>query len=1064
MNARPFLPVLLCRLAYGLLLIAPMAHSTLAQTNELPFTRLSVEDGLSQSAVFTITQDRQGFLWFGTQDGLNRYDGYRFIVFEHEAQQPGTLSANWISTLEADQDGSLWAGTYGSGLNHFDPTTGTFTLFRHEPDTPNSLSNDFVSDLLQGRDGSLWIGTYGGLNRLDPTTGQFTHYRYDPGDPNSLSNNRALVLAEDDEGFLWVGTDEGGLNRLDPATGQFTHYRYNPRDPNSLSGNVVLSLYVDRTGVLWAGTAENGLNKLVLNSDTFTHFRHDPDAPNSLSNNRVLSITEDAEGVHWVGTEGGGLNQLDADTGRFTRFMHDPADPHSLSNNVVTSIFTDRQGTRWVGTSGGGLNKMNRFTHYRNRAGAPYSLNNNHVLALYEDARGVIWVGTDGGGLNRFDPGTKRFTAYRHAPRNAASLSHDRVLHLSEEEAGILWVATGDGLSRFDTKTEAFTTYRHNPDNPRSLSNNRAITAYHDRDGTLWVGTWGGGLNRFDPDTETFTTYRHNPDNPRSLSNNRVITAYEDRTGTLWVGTFGGGLNRLEADTGGFTRFLHDPNAPASLSNDIVAALYEDRQGRLWIGTGEGLNRFDPKTETFTIYTKRDGLPNNTVYGILEDERGRLWLSTNAGLSSFVPDTGTFVNYDVADGLQSNEFSQGAYTKSPSGHLLFGGINGFNRFHPDDVRDRAPPPVVLTAFSLGDAGDEQLVPAGLEAFTLMPGENSFAFEFAALDYTNPSRNRYAYRLEGFDPDWHYADAGRRYAAYPNLPGGAYTFRVKAAGSNGVWTEAGVAVAITVVPPFWATWWFRLLAGAGLLGLFGGLAFVWHRVRIGRVERMRDEQAEIYQKLTESREAERLRLAQELHDGAMQDLYGVRFQLGIHTGDGEAAVLGQEQEMVQDVIRKLRDICGELRPPALAPFGLERALQSHTERFRETYPDLDVTLDLAPDGRVLPDPTRLALYRVYQEAMNNVVKHAAAKHVHVRLSFPTGKILLEVRDDGRGFRVPARWIELGRQQHYGLLGLAERALALGGSFDVTSAPGEGTTVRVTAPQPEAKPTAETSFDP
>lgn len=337
-------------------------------------------------------------------------------------------------------------------------------------------------------------------------------------------------------------------------------------------------------------------------------------------------------------------------------------------------------------------------------------------------------------------------------------------------------------------------------------------------------------------------------------------------------------------------------------------------------------------------------------------------------------------------------------------------------------------------------------------------ENTFSFEFAALAYANPARNRYAFTLEGFDTDWHYREADRRFAAYSNLAGGTYTLRVRGANADGVWNEAGRVLTVTVVPAFWETTWFRLLAALLLLGVLGSLAYAWHRVRLRRVERMRDERAEIQRRLTESREAERLFLAQELHDGAVQDLYGVRFTLEMLSGalpdDPSAEPLEEGKTMVQDVIQKLRIICGDLRPPTLAPFGLERAIRAHAERFEEAYPALTLTLSLTPDGQTLPDATRLAFYRIYQEAMNNIVKHAEAQHVHVRLALDATHVTLEVEDDGRGFVLPERWIELGREEHYGLLGISERAEALDGHLQVVSAPGQGTTVRVVAPRPPA----------
>ena len=1044
----------LVRALGGLLLVGGWATTAFSQPNIVPFKRITTEDELSQSAVYAIAQDRRGFMWFGTQDGLNRHDGYRFTVFQHDPLDSLSLSANWIAALHEDRHGALWVGTHGGGLNRYDPQTGHFTAYRHRPDDDASLAGDIVSAIYEDRDGALWIGTYNGLSRFDPGAGAFTTYRHDPADPTSLGSNRALVLAEDADGVLWVGTDEGGLNRLDRDTGQFTAYRHDPSDPTSLSADVILSLYADRAGTLWVGTAGGGLNRFDAATEAFTTYRNDPAAPTSLSHNRVLSIAEDADGVLWVGTDGGGLNRFDPQTERFTRLRHDPADTRSLAHDVVSSIFEDRAGTLWVGTAGGGLSKKARFLRYRHRPGAPNTLPNNPILAFHEDRAGRLWIGTDGGGLSQLDSADGRFTTYTHNQADPASLGSNRVMTVTEGRDG-LWIATSNGLDRLDPAAGRFTHFRHDPDDTTSLSDNRLFFAYEapSEPGVLWVGTWDG-LNRFDPETGQVTTYHVDPDDTTSLSNNRVISIHEDRAGMLWIGTFGGGLNRFDRATGVFVRFRHHPNDPHSLSHDIVASIYEDAAGTLWIGTAEGLNRFEPESGTFTRFTQRDGLPNNTIYGILEDDRGGLWMSTNKGLSRFDPLTETFTNYDLGDGLQSNEFSQGSYYKSPTGAFFFGGIKGFNHFHPDRLYRTAPPPVVLTAVGT-DEENEDLLPAGVEAVTIAK-DKVFSFEFATLDYANPAKNRYAFKLDGVDKDWHFRGADRRFATYPNLKGGTYTLRVRGANADGVWNDDGAALRVTVVPPFWETWWFRLLAATALLGALGSLAYAWHRVRIRRVERMRDERAEIQRRLTESREAERLFLAQELHDGAVQDLYGVRFNLEMLAGafpdDEDADALSQGTDLVQDVIQKLRVICGDLRPPALAPFGLERAIRSHAERFEEAHPALRVSLDLTPDGQTLPDPVRLALYRVYQESMNNIAKHAEAQQVHVHLALGEAEVTLEIRDDGRGFVLPERWIELGRQEHYGLLGISERADALGGRLEVGSTPGAGTTVRVVAPRP------------
>jgi signal transduction histidine kinase/streptogramin lyase len=444
----------------------------------------------------------------------------------------------------------------------------------------------------------------------------------------------------------------------------------------------------------------------------------------------------------------------------------------------------------------------------------------------------MLWIGTFDGGLNKLDRKSGIFTVYQHDPDDPTSLSSNEVRAILEDQAGILWVGTNyGGLNLFDPRTEQFIHYQHDPDDPGSLSEDRIRVLYEDRSGNLWIGTWSGGLNRLDRATGTFVHYQHDADDPFSLSDNRVRAIYEDRAGVLWVGTSGGGINLWDSVNNRFTHYRHDPDDPQSLNNDVVFSFCEDPTGMVWIGTvGGGLNRFDRATSAFTHYTEKDGLPNDAIYGILADAEGFLWLSTNGGLSRFDPRTETFRNYDVSDGLQNNEFNAGAYFQSNRGEMFFGGIQGFNAFYPEQVKDNPHiPPIVITAFSkFNEVARTDLF--SNEHIRLSYKDNFISFEFAALDYTASEKNQYAYMLEGQDRDW--VDAGtRRYASYTNLRGGDYVFRVKGSNNDAVWNEEGVAVYLTVTPPIWETWWFRTI----VLLVLAGSAIGGYRLRVRSVE-------------------------------------------------------------------------------------------------------------------------------------------------------------------------------------------------------------------------------------
>jgi diguanylate cyclase (GGDEF)-like protein len=792
-----------------------LAFAPPAAAKNLRFARLSLEQGLSQNNINAILQDRNGLMWFGTQDGLNRFDGYRFVTFKHDPHVPESLSNDWIWALHEDREGTLWIGTDGGGLNRLDADSETFTALRSSKDDPKSLSSDRVRALLEARNGVLWVGTDGaGLNRFDRATQTFVRFRHDPKNPDSLSSDRIRGLLEDRSGLLWIATDGGGLNRLDPATGRVQRYRHDPADPRSLSHDRVRTVLEDRDGAIWAATYQGGLNRLERGG-RFERFQHDAARPGTLADDRLRALYQDRSGTLWVGSDAG-LDEWAAERG-FVNYRHDPTDPQSLSDDRVTAVFQDRGGVLWVGTAGTGINRWNMATQsfalHRVDPKAPSTLSNNTVQAFATEGPDVVWIGTYAG-LNRLDRRTGVYTHYRHDPKNPSSISDDRVMSLLVDRTGRLWAGTLEGgLNLFDRARGTFKRYRHEPKDDASLAGNGITTIREGQDGSLWLGIYRGGLNRFDPATGKVThRFRHDPGNPSSLADDTVFALHEDAGGTLWVGLLNGGLDRLDRAAGGFTHHRHDPARPDSLGHDTVFSVHEDRHGTLWVGTqAGGLARWDAADRqagraVFRNYGERDGLPNDNVYGILEDDAGDLWLSTNRGLSRLDPRAQSFRNFDASHGLARNEFNFGAYHRAATGEMFFGTNGGFSSFVPERVIMNAHvPEVVLTSFQkLNQEVPRRDVPAGQDVL-LTHRDYVVSFEFAALDYAAPERNRYAYRLEGLDRDWVQAGAERR-ATYTNLAPGRYLFRVKAANGDGVWNENGLAMNVRVLPPPWRTWW------------------------------------------------------------------------------------------------------------------------------------------------------------------------------------------------------------------------------------------------------------------
>ena len=793
------------------------ATALMSQQHSLHFGRVSLEEGLSQSTVNVIYQDRTGFMWFGTEDGLNRYDGYEMLVFK-ERETPGSLSNSWIWSILEDSAGRLWIGTKNGGLNLWHPEEMLFESYRHDPQDLATLSDDSVRVIVESQDGSLWIGTENGLDRLDPEQKTFTRV-LSGGD--QLSDPRVLSLHEDPDGVLWIGTWTGGLIRFDPATGEKKAYRAAPEEPDQLSDDHVRVIHEDSEGMLWLGTFEAGVIRFDPISETFERFSHDPDKPGSLGGPRVRAVLEDSHGAIWVGTDSG-LDQWIPGTSSFQHFRLDPSDPWSLPDNRIRSLHQDRNGLLWIGTQSAGLAKWNTysgsFRHHKRISTEPTGLNSNTILAFAE-TDDALWIGTLDGGLNRFDRKTLTYSHHRHDPDDPTSLSDDRVTSLLVDRRGSLWVGTyGGGLNRLDPGSGKYQRFLHSEDDPASLSANGITTIHEDKRGSLWIGTFRGGLNRLKPDG-TFERYRQGAGD-QFLTSDAVMTVLQDSLGELWIGTDGGGLNQLDLVEGSFSAIRANKNDPQGLANDTIMALHEDASRNLWIGTQAGLHRWSKRDRAadrvlLERYTESEGLPNNWVYGILSDDDGNIWLSTNQGLARFDVEEESFKTFDTSHGLQSKEFNFGAHLASPTGTMYFGGMNGFNSFHPDKIMsDLDPPPVVLTAFrKLNRVVDLPQPSWQTEAVEIGYRDQVVSFEFAALDFTRPSSNQYEYQLLGFDDDWIALGSMRR-ATYTNLDHGSYTFRVRAADHDGIWNEEGLTIGVDVATPPWKTWW--------AYGVYGGL--------------------------------------------------------------------------------------------------------------------------------------------------------------------------------------------------------------------------------------------------
>jgi ligand-binding sensor domain-containing protein/signal transduction histidine kinase len=1016
-----------------------------ALVRDLKFTHLTTSDGLSQGYVTAILQDHRGFMWFGTQDGLNRYDGNTFVTYKNKADAPESLSSNSIKSLIEDDQGHLWIATYTGGVNKFDPATERFTHYRHDPNSPNSLIADSVNSIAQDRRGFLWFGTEAsGLDKLDPATGTFTHYLNDID--GQFIGRITKVIAGRQEDIWFVG--ERGLFHLNPQTGQITR-------PPSIGGNLGADdVYEDEVGNLWMLAYSPIVGLIKYDRQTKRLMKY-PVGPGAVGLNSSKLLADGQKGF-WVPSSLG-LYYFDRQTEQLRRvFQHVESNPDSLDDNAVVSIYRDRGGVLWVGTENDGLNILNsrqaQFGRYMYRPGDPNSLSPGRVTAIYRDSGGVLWVGFSPRALDRVDrkSGQVRHYVAGLEDRSVIEKGTD-VNSIYKDARGYLWLGGwGSGLDRLDERTGQFKHFRHNPDDPKSLISNHVLRIYGDRSGQLWVGSIDG-VSLFDPATERFTFLRPDTRNPAQYGR-AALAFYQDHSGAMWVARGEGVLSRYDDKTKVFVNYTPDPRAPQKLHGGDISAILEDRTGTLWFGAWDGLYRFNHQNQTFTRYTESQGLPSSAIQGILEDKVGRLWLSTKNGISRFDPKTEKFRNYDVFDGLQGNDFSQACYTQGPDGEMFFGGSNGFNAFFPENVRDNPyVPPEVITSFKIFN----KPVPIGaksvlkkaipyVDSLTLPYSDNVFSFEFAALSYANSQKNRYRYRLEGFEHGWNEVGSKQRLAIYTNLNPGKYVFRVQGSNSDGVWNEKGVSLTIVISPPWWNTTWFRVFCALLVLTL------LWAGYQ-RRLHQLRHQ----FEMTLEARVSERTRIARELHDTLLQTFHSLLPRLQVvsqlmreRPTDAQES-LDRTMELAAKAITEGRDALQGLRAPTFETDDLARALNSlgeelATDPANQGTPDFWVTVE--GEARNLHPILRDEVYRIAAEALRNAFRHAQARTIEVEIRYDNQQFRLRVRDDGKGMdpRIQSGTEPVG---HYGLPSMRERGKLIGGKLAIWSEVGVGTEVEL-----------------
>jgi signal transduction histidine kinase/ligand-binding sensor domain-containing protein len=796
-----------------------------AQSQNLRFDYLTPKDGLSSNRIWFIHRDSKEFLWIGTDVGVDRYDSRQVHKYRYGENRPGSISSNNTRSVYEDKDKNLWIAT-SDGLNLYDRSKDNFVIYKHNPADTNSLNSNSINNLIEDNNGNLWVVTDGNcLNRLIHGTNKFIRYHFE-NNSKDLFVRPVRMIAKDSKGYFWIADFNHGLHGFDPENGKFTKFEDQSIDFGS---SCLRSLYVDNDDKVWIATDGSGFFSYDPSTSRFEQFGSKGDGKGT-NQNRILDIIPEDENHLLLAVDQGGINRFDKRSRTFEYLMYDEKNTAGLNNNGIWCFHRDSEGILWIGTSGGGINyynpKKDNFKLFRHNSSNPKSLSNNITLCFYEDHEGLIWIGTDGGGLNRYNPATGEFTVFKHNDSDPFSISGNIVSCLTEDSNHDIWIGTWDAeLNRFDRKTGRFYHYTPEKNNASSVSGRTVWNILRDHNSLIWLGVFQVGIDILDINKGVIEKFRTDVNNPAALSNSVLRIFYEDSEKNMWI-TTAQGLNFYDRKNNAF-KVINFPD------NDIEAFL-RDSEGNLWVGShASGIYYCKPDGTLIKRYTTDDGLTGNSIRTIVEDNSGIFWISTSSGISRFDRKTGELRNYSERDGLQGDEFLRQSFLKTRKGEIFFGGYNGFNSFFPDSLKNNDfIPPVYISDFQIFNKPVKFGSPE--DAFSTHISETReikltwkqsvFSFSFNAVNYTFPEKNLYAYIMDGFETDWNYTDASRRYVTYTNLDQGEYTFKVRASNNDGIWNEQEVSLKVIILPPWWSTWWFRIILFSSLILIFISISF------------------------------------------------------------------------------------------------------------------------------------------------------------------------------------------------------------------------------------------------
>ncbi|HTX05009.1 MAG TPA: two-component regulator propeller domain-containing protein [Steroidobacteraceae bacterium] len=1078
----------------ALLLMAAASLAAAADAPPLILTHLTTADGLPEGTVRTVLQDSQGFMWFGTEDGLVRYDGQDFVRYGYSPQTNRGLPGNFVRQIVEGPHHNLWIALNG-GLARWNRARDDFTVYHHDRRDPNSLASDDVNALsIDGR-GRVWIGTAdAGLEVLDPRSGRFEDLRHEAANASSLASNQVTTLARDHAGDLWVGTD-AGLDELEPGQHAFRHFHHVPGDPQSLSGNFITQVLEDRTGSLWVGTRDGGLDRMDRNGQVLQVFRHDPRDPASLASNAVHALLEDREGDFWVGTEAG-LDLLDRATGTIIHYRHEQQDPYSLRDSWIMSLYQDRTGLVWIGTDTGGVDRWDPRSAELG-ARRPNWVGSRFVTAFADASDDRVWIASMGGGVVQYDPDSGGEITLQSLTGRRTPLDDGKVMALHEDRRGVLWIGTMDrGVATLDRRGKLRWIPVKRGD-PHGLSAGGVMTIFETRAGEMWVGTYGGGANIIDPATGLVRQLPYGGA-PGAVSSAAVTAFAEDSRGDMWIGTYDGGLDLARSDGTVIKVFRHDPHDPTSLPSNTIYALAVDARDRVWIGTnGGGLalamgSPSAPGAIRFRTFSLGQGLTSDTINGLLVDASGNVWMSGNAGLMRLDPNHGLVKSFHMEDGAMGEEFTSGAYLRLHDGRLAFGGPGGFNIFDPTSLTERAQPPrLALTGVEILGAPAPGASPYWLRSrIPLDDRDTIVSLDVNVLDYTSPRHNRIAYRMAGLTDRW--IDLGTQHRiTLTNLPSGDHLLEVRGANSDGVWS-APLKITLSKSPAPWASPWAYAAYALIALGL---LAQRFRKQQLERRHQARERErleAEVAARTRELSESNRQladaaraksdfldRMSHELRT-PMNGVVGMTELLARTPQSATQARLTQTiRSSAQVLVRIVNDLLDLSRAQAgkialeKLPIDLDHILDECANLFSATTQAKGIRLDVRPPARRAPEGRSLIgdPFRIRQIVMNlvgNAVKFTDHGEIRVHadielLEADRATVQITVADTGIGMDAgtvekifhPFTQADESTSRRFGGSGLGlaicrELAQLMGGRIRVESTPGVGSTFHVRLP--------------